>query len=183
MNWVMSLFEPKINWSEIDKSCLVFSDHPTIDNGWIKGWVLDRGRVVVCSHSSPKIGNKIHIWLNGEKITRILIKVNIIDASDITICELDSPLPEGVAIYNVAGKHRKYQRIATFHQNKTFSLRRLIKRGEFLEGRYYEDHIIPGDSGLPWFLWDGEFKIISHNFKGDYGIGPDYTSYIEKFYS
>jgi hypothetical protein len=43
------------NKSTINLTGIIKSDHPQINNGWIKGWLVDNGKndtIVVCAHSN-----------------------------------------------------------------------------------------------------------------------------------
>lgn len=181
-DWIRSWREPKVDWSKIDKSCLIFSDKPVENKGWIKGWVKDRNKIIITKHANPIVGDFVHIWLNGEKIKRKIVSIDLAYKNyDIVICEIEEDWPSGVKIYKMCKNVKKMQPVCSFHQDSTYSTRRvLLQNDNMLSGTYYTREFIGGDSGLPWFVWeDNQFKICSHTFKGVWGIGPNYTKIFD----
>jgi len=178
----------------VNKSGIVKSDYPKYGNGWIKGWVIDspnKNLISVCKHSNPSttdVNSKIYVVDKfGTKIERKIIKIfkdSIIDhdnGNDICICEVDSPFPDTITAYKFATKLRKEQLSVAFNQFgiATFcNLNLNPKTGEVI-GSKRTLEFIPGDSGMPWFVWeDGMWKVATHTARGLYGIGPWYTSEI-----
>lgn len=183
-NFIYSLFDPKVDWNKIDRTGIVYSDYKdTPDAGRNKGWVFGKDKVIICKHTFPVIGEKVHVFVNGQKIERTIISIDdSLQRHDIAICILDSPWPDGVKIYEIANKPlRKLQISCTFHQDKTFSLRRINIKDNVVFGSYYNRCIQYGDSGSPWFVWeDNDFKIVSHMYNGIWGEGPYYTKVLKK---
>ena len=181
-----------IDWNSIDRSGIVYSDLPRIDNGWIKGWVSGKKHITVCAHSNPAPGHKVHVWADGQKVERTITAVNrpvirikpnsyasVSDfylGGDIAVCTLNEEWPANVKVYIPAKATVNGQKAATFHQDKTFSLRTLrvgtdVAWIESNKGRPFE----PGDSGSPWFVWEqGSFRVASHLTWGS-GAGPNYS--------
>jgi len=115
-----------------------------------------------------------------EKRIRKIVSVQSDGNTDIAICKLDKPFGDDIRIYKVADKVEKLQKVITFHQDRSFSERRIkFLSDKQVRGSYFERKIIAGDSGLPWLGWNGKkFVVVSHNHRGEYGIGPDYSKLL-----
>lgn len=191
--------------SSIDQSGIVKSDHPTLGNGWMKGWVINtqpKNVVIVCRHANPSTkapNNKIFVTdRNGVKHERTIVAIDK-DAfflngknppdkyymhGDIAICLLDSPLPDTVTAYDVLAVKDVYEYymrpILSFDQYGIVSKARLHFTDEnfaYISGKGRDKNLIdPGDSGMPWFMWNGAaWNVVSHSFRGVWGEGPWYS--------
>lgn len=176
-HWIRKLFEPKVDWSKIDKTGIVKSDYPVVDKGWIKGWVSGKNEIIVCKHSGVAVGNVVYVVKNSKKVFRTIESIdNTYSEYDIAICKVSKDWPDDVKIYKKSEKLKKMQLMCVIHKDDTFSTRRALFQDKMVFGTYYTREIIYGDSGLPWFVWeDGEFKVCSHSFKGIWGVGPNYS--------
>lgn len=187
----------------IDKSGVVNSDHPIIGNGWIKGWVVNvspKNIIIVARHSNPSINepnNKVFVIdKKGNKIERTIVATDLepfaLDGKtikldtyegggDIAICRVNEPFPSTVKSYNFSvNPNSVYVPVETLTQDGSFSsvFTYTYTGIAWIKGRKRNggDLLKAGDSGLPWFTWeDGEWKVITHTTKGQWGEGPWYS--------
>lgn len=190
---ITNRFKKFPNPKTIDQSGIVKSNHPVKGNGWIKGWVVNSDTVIVCKHSNPSTSapnNKVFVTDSaGVEHERTIIRIDkapfdigttdvYYDGGDIAICKLDSPFPSTVKAYGIYTKSDVYGlRTVTVNQHGEFSIGKLTYRGKYayLKGSKRNIQLIPGDSGLPWFVYDGsEWKVVTHTYRGMYGEGPWY---------
>lgn len=188
LGFLKNLFRKLPDPNTIDRSGIVNSDIPYVNNGWIKGWAFDnpnRNVVVVCKHSNPRPGDNIFVKDGaGNKIIRTITHVddrpmNGYEGLDIAVCKLDIPLPPTVKTYSIAIDLSSYQKCVTVDQYGVYSYCKLILNDKLscVTGKSRKNELDPGDSGTPWFVWeDGTWKVCSHSFKGNYGIGPWYSN-------
>jgi|TARA_R110002167_G_scaffold37273_3_gene116908 hypothetical protein len=146
----------------------------------VKGWVKSKRECIVAKHSNPSVGQQLHVWIDGERFENIIDTVKVV-GQDTTLCSMREDWPEKIAIYLIAGKPNRKQKIITFHQDKRFSWRRVIEKPTAFTGdNIFESRLVAGDSGLPWVCWqDNQFKVLSHNYRGEYGIGPKYYEFLK----
>lgn len=198
IEWVRSLFDPKVPRNTIDTSGIVYSDYPNPGNGYFKGWVSSRNHVVVAGHSLISPGHKVYVWdRQGNKIERTVTAVerplirttpgytpsfqDQFIGGDVSVCRVNAPWPDGVTSYLMANSFKKKQLAISFHKDRTFSFRRLqpMNGSAWIVGKFIQRALVPGDSGLPWFVFeDGQFKVVSHTTRVKYGEGPDYTALV-----
>jgi hypothetical protein len=149
--WLSWLISPDPKPSTIDMTGIVWSDYPTINNGWIKGWLVDtdhRNIIIVCKHAGPSTStpnNKVFFTDKfGKKIERSIISVdnlpykldgksiNVKDSrfgidnyflsGDISICKLDYPIPLNIKAYKFSTNPKILNKQAiTVDQNKKLS--------------------------------------------------------------
>lgn len=202
---IQSLFnDGSGNSSKINKTGIVKSDFPHLDNGYIKGWVVDTPTsdiVIVCKHSNPYKGAKIFVkTAEGKKIERFLDTV-LIEAypienkegdlkdyyagGDIAVCRVNEAFPSSIKKYKIANTIKDNQKVYCYRQATGKFSKTPVKIKPFTA--WLMASIKPfisegGDSGLPWFVWeDNEWKVCSHFTRGGFGEGPNYTSgFIKK---
>lgn len=130
--------------STINRTGIIFSDHPKENNGWVKGWVVNtpqRDIIIVCKHSNPSTvepNNKVFVRDKfGRKISRTIIKVlkpeykldgnkiiipyygdnNYFLKGDIAICKVNEPFPDEIKGYDIAtNEYILRKRAVTFNQ-------------------------------------------------------------------
>lgn len=186
LDFIFRLFEPRVKWDKIDKSCIVMAEvggrEEVADDGWSRGWVNGPKSCVICDHANPSPGMQVHVYAGDRKIVRTLVSVDRNGPLDIALCEVDEVWPAYVKIYPVAKKPKKRQPVAVFHRigNKSTMARLRPIDGNMFRTDYEEEKVIPGDSGMPWFIWeDKQFKVASHNHRGSAqkgtAYGPDYS--------
>lgn len=189
------------NPKKIDQSGIVRSNHPAQGNGWIKGWVVNSDTVIVCKHSNPSTSapnNKVFVTDgNGVEHERTIIRIDkspfdigttdeYYDGGDIAICKLDSTFPPTVKAYKIYKNTDVYAlKTVTVNQHYEFSVGKLTYRGKiaYLKGAKRNIQLIPGDSGLPWFVYDdsdNEWKVVTHTFRGMHGEGPWYAKIYDE---
>lgn len=188
------------NASTIDFSGVINSDHPKIDNGWVKGWLVDTGKndtIIVCLHSNPSVltpTNTVFAKDNdGVKHTRKIVAVEKIKQTDyyfdetghldIAICSLNAPFPSNIIAYKFAEDLNNGQKVLTPNQHGEITQARLklSSRHCAISGAKRAPLLMPGDSGLPWFVWEeNEWRVATHLHLGWWGIGPWYSH--EKVY-
>ena len=178
----------------IDRSGIVRSDYPVVGNGWIKGWVYNSNTIIVCKHSNPSVdepNNKIYVCdNNGCKHERTIVNVDdsqfdiglggsYYNGGDIAICKLDKPLPNNISNYEIFTKTDIYaMKTVTINQHNEYSVGHIVYKGRlaYLKGAKRNIELQPGDSGLPWFVYDrGTWKICTHTHRGMHGEGPWYA--------
>lgn len=195
LSLILNQFKKLPKLSTLDRSGIVKSDHPVPGNGWIKGWVMNvpsKNVVLVCKHANPSTStpnNKIYVNdASGVKHERTIIAIDkepfdigsddsYYDGGDIALCKLDRPLPETIASYDIYyGDHVYNMKTAMYNQNDDVSSAKIVYRGKiaYLKGVGRDVSLEPGDSGLPWFVYDGKWKVLSHTFRGWHGEGPWY---------
>lgn len=187
IDFFRNLFRKLPDPSTIDRTGIVNSDVPHIDNGWIKGWCVDtpgRNVIIVCKHSNPRPGNTIFVRDDqGMKIVRTITKVDDrpldgYEGLDVAVCQVEPPFPPTIRLYDMAFDLTNYQKSVTFDQHGQISRCKLALNSKLrtVSGNNRDHQLVPGDSGLPWFVWeDTGWRVCTHTFRGLHGIGPWYT--------
>lgn len=189
-NWFYKNVVYTPNKSTINLTGIIKSDHPQINNGWIKGWLVDNGKndtIIVCAHSNPSISfpnNRVFAKNeNGLKYYRHIIEINKLKLKnydlDIAICKLDAPFPEMICAYKFAENPNNNQIVFTPNQHNTILKASIIlnsKTCQISGDREQQNLLVFGDSGLPWFVWENdEWRVATHTHRGLWGIGPWYS--------
>jgi hypothetical protein len=188
-NLFHNLFVKPPKPSTIDRSGIILSDHPNPGNGWIKGWLVVNGKkdtIIVCKHSNPSVflpNNKVFATSNtAVKHYRTIVaveKVGIKDYDlDISVCKLDKPFPDDIHAYRFAENLQKGQYTITYDQYGQRSEANLNLKSWACQvaGNKRSKQFISGDSGMPWFVWEkDEWRVASHTYRGQWGIGPWYS--------
>ncbi len=184
----------------IDKSGILKSDHPTIGNGWMKGFAVSKTKAVIIKHAGPSTAapnNKVFFTdKNGIKVERTIINVdrhmymldgrnevmsrggepNYYFGGDFCICTLNEPLPDTVAVYEVSTSFDMLARRAqVFNQyGKHIDIRiHFSDNLAWIFGKKPSDLLIGGDSGMPWFVYeDNKWKVLTVTSRGLWGEGP-----------
>lgn len=185
MEKIRSYYEEGVDWSKIDTSFIVCSDHPVENNGWAKGWVKSKNQSIICAHAYPTVGLKLHIFVNGTKIFNVIKSLEKI-GTDTVLCTMEEDWPD-ITLYDVAAAPKNKQLIAIFDQKRNILHRRVNDRAGVYTGSYiYKQNssptdkpLVAGDSGMPWICWqDNTFKVLSHSYRGEYGMGPKYYTFL-----
>lgn len=181
----------------IDKTGMLFSDHPVAGQGWIKGWVVDtpnRNIAIVTRHAGPGISppHDLVYAINkfGKKVERKIVAVErpnfavgTDEASssdrvwgDIAVIRVDIPFPDTVTAYRFANHVKENPNSVTPTPRGYSKARILMGKLPWIKGRRRSIPFIAGDSGLPWFVWEhGKWRVATHTCKGMWGEGPWYT--------
>lgn len=179
----------------LDLSGIVWSDYRGAryhggDNGWVKGWILGDVTAVVCRHSIPSPGVKVHAYTpDGRRHERVIELVNRLDLDehlkepdysnhgDVAIVRVDRPWPAECRRYPIADEVPPSWSI--LRPNREPLKRRRNAWRSFRFGPGYlvgmGNPSLPDDggSGLPWLTDRNE--VISHTHRVWWGEGPNYT--------
>lgn len=146
------------------------------DEGHIKGWVCGPNTAIVAKHVHPKKGNKIHSYdVDGNKVPRSITNVVKLDY-DVAVVTVNETWPENVERFKLASfVADKY---TVFHKDGVRSTREAdhnTKNRAFLHSDFKSGNVdrllIRGESGLPWFQGN---EVVSHTYRVDHGVGPNY---------
>lgn len=185
-----------------DISGWIRSDHPSPENGWIKGWLPEegKGRVgVVCAHSNPAVhppNNGVYcVTRDGRRADRTItqvLRVMLLQEcedqfaadklhGDVTLVLFDKPFPPTFARYpvvdatvrSVIHNYDRFSELRTFKLDPTYSSATL----PWLFGHTHDvNRFLGGDSGTPWFVRTGNrWGVASHTSRGMWGEGPRYA--------
>lgn len=144
------------------------------DDGWVKGWVSSPNTAVVCSHSNPSKDWEVHSYDSlGIKAERKIVDLVHLE-NDVTLIKVDQPWPDTVTKFLLADFVP--DEYVVMHLDGTKSKRILDEKTKSSTMICGKDEnvtkpIIPGESGLPWFSGS---RVLSHSYRGEYGIGPNY---------
>lgn len=193
VRWFQRIPNPKT----IDRSGMLFSDHPEPGQGWVKGWVVDtpnRNIAIVTRHAGPGTSppHDLVFAVNkfGAKVERKIVAVDRINFAvgsddaqskdrvygDIAVIRVEPPFPPTVAAYKFAN-HVKDNPNTVSPTPRGFSKARILTgKLPWLKGKNRSIPFVAGDSGLPWFVWEsGKWRVASHTCKGMWGEGPWYS--------
>jgi hypothetical protein len=148
--------------------------------------------VVMAAHYQRPVGSSIVFHdRSGRPQRRTLVAVESLSGiADVTVGQLDSPLPSGVKPYRLLPPSANYRSLAgclalvTDQQRRAFVHEIASIQGNSLSFRHSQrlspllrKQLIVGDSGHPSFLLvGGEMVLIGTHTSGGPGSGPFYSS-------